>query len=247
MPVLTIFRRLFKKNIKEFEPEKGYDIWAESYDDQPGNLMLALDEAVFGSLLEMVPCEGKTIIDVGCGTGRHWKKIFDAQPAKLIGYDVSEGMLKMLQQKFDHAEVHHLLSNALFDTGDHSCDILVSTLTMAHIENAAEAMKEWNRVLKPGGWVIITDYHPAVLEKGGKRTFKEKGKTIGVKNNIHTIAEIAHTAGQLQWKLLRLTEKKIDESVRHFYASQNALAVFESFKGMPVIYGMLFKKDDTAE
>ena len=41
-----------------------------------------------------------------------------------------------------------------------SCDCIISTLTIAHIQNAEEAITEWNRVLKPGGQMIITDYHP---------------------------------------------------------------------------------------
>lgn len=246
MALLEKLKRLLGNKSKEFNPEKGYDIWASSYDDQPDNLMLALDEAVFSSLLKDLEVAGKTIVDVGCGTGRHWQKIFDANPKQLTGYDVSEGMLKMLQQKFPQAETHQLADNKLYKTPDHSCDIIVSTLTMAHIENAKDALQEWNRVLKPGGNIIITDYHPEVLKKGGQRTFKHEGKTVAVKNHIHTIEELKTIGGQLYWVLERLTERKIDESVKAYYEKQHALHVFESFKGMPVIYGLLFKKTDAA-
>lgn len=246
MSLINAFLRLFKKRVTEFEPAEGYDIWAENYDRQPDNLMLALDEEVFAGLAEIAGLEGKVIVDVGCGTGRHWKKIFNAGPESLTGYDVSEGMLSVLRKKFEQAAVHLLVSDRLFNTAGSSCDIVLSTLTMAHIADAGNAMKEWDRVLKPGGMVIITDYHPDILQKGGKRTFKEKGRTIGVKNNIHSISTLENIAGQLQWQLLRLTERKIDDTVKHFYEKQNALPVFESFKGMPVIYGLLFKKNDTA-
>ena len=85
---------------KDTEPEMAYDLWAVSYDSQPDNLMLALDEEVFYGLLNHININNKLIADVGCGTGRHWKKILDNEPKKLIGFDVSEEMLKMLQQKF---------------------------------------------------------------------------------------------------------------------------------------------------
>src|ERR1035437_10198276 len=158
--------------LKDEEPEVAYDLWAESYDSQPDNLMLALDEEVFSGLLNNINIKNKIIADVGCGTGRHWKKIFDKEPQKLIGFDVSEGMLKMLQQKFPQAETHHLINNELQDLKNESCDCIFSTLTIAHIKNAEEAIREWNRVLKPGGQMIITDYHPLALAKGGKRTFR---------------------------------------------------------------------------
>jgi ubiquinone/menaquinone biosynthesis C-methylase UbiE len=242
MTLIGKLKQYLKGKNKEINPEKGYDIWAVSYDDQPDNLMLALDEAVFTGLAAELELAGKKIVDVGCGTGRHWKKIFDTLPAQLTGYDVSEGMLNILQQKFPAAETYQLTDNKLFRTEDNSCDIIISTLTMAHIENAKDALQEWNRVLKPGGNVIITDYHPEVLQKGGQRTFKHDGKTIAVKNHIHPVEELKTIAGQLGWVLLRLNERQIDDAVKYYYEKQNAIHVFDSFKGMPVIYGLLFKK-----
>jgi hypothetical protein len=37
-------------------------------------------------------------------------------------------------------------------------------------------------------------------------------------------------------------ELYINESVKHYYRHQNALAVYEKFKGFPVIYGMHFRR-----
>jgi ubiquinone/menaquinone biosynthesis C-methylase UbiE len=184
------------------------------------------------------------IVDIGCGTGRHWKKIFLKEPQKLIGYDVSEGMLQMLAQKYPNSVTHKLTGNGLNEITDNSVDVVISTLTIAHIKDAAGALKEWNRVLKPGGNIIITDYHPTALQKGGKRTFKYEGKTVSVENHIHSINKLNDISGQLHWQQLRLIEKEIDESVKPYYEKQHALAAFESFKGVPIIYGMLFKKTD---
>ena len=156
---------------KETEPEAAYNLWAKSYDSQPDNLMLALDEELFSGLLNNIIVENKIVADIGCGTGRHWKKIIAKNPKKLIGFDVSGEMLKILQQKFPEAETHLLINNELDTLENNSCDIIFSTLTVAHIKNIRKAITEWNRVLKPGGDIIITDYHPSALAKGGKRTF----------------------------------------------------------------------------
>jgi ubiquinone/menaquinone biosynthesis C-methylase UbiE len=232
---------LFKT--RDTEPERAYDLWAKSYDSQPDNLMLALDELVFSELLQQTELTGKIVVDVGCGTGRHWKKILEKNPAKLIGYDVSEGMLQMLARKFPEAITYKLQGNELKELTNDSVDMIISTLTVAHIKNAGEALKEWNRLLNPGGHIIITDYHPVALEKGGKRTFKHDNETVSITNHIHHIASLKEMAGQLNWKLQRLMEKEINETVRHYYEKQNAMAAYESFKGVPIIYGMLFKKD----
>ena len=84
------------------------------------------------------------------------------------------------------------------------------------------------------------------MAKGGKRTFSYNNKTVAVKNYVHTIEHLEAIARQLHLQVLRLVEKPIDESAKHYYEKQNALAVFEKWKGMPIIYGMCLKKPDAA-
>jgi len=244
--IKKILTKPFTSKLKQTDPEDAYNLWASAYDSQPDNLMLALDEEIFPDLLKDISLKEKTIVDVGCGTGRHWQKIIDKEPKKLIGYDVSEGMLGMLHKKFPEAEVHKLNSNLLSRLENESCDIIISTLAIAHIENIEEAFVEWNRVLKPSGEIIITDYHPEALSKGGNRTFKHNGELIAVKNYIHSVAMVRKTAGQLDWKALRFIEKKINKSMIPYYEKQNALHVFEQFEGVAIIYGIHLKKTNAA-
>ena len=240
-----LITRIFKKEQFTASAE-AYDIWARSYDSQPDNLMLVLDEQVFTELLGMVKITGSSIVDLGCGTGRHWKKILDQAPQQLTGFDVSENMLTMLQQKFPQAVTHVIHNNSLQPLADNSCDLLISTLTIAHIENAAAALQEWSRVLKPGGSVIITDYHPIALGKGAKRTFKHDDKLVAIKNYVYPISNIITMAKQLKLSSVRLIEKNIDDSMRPYYEKQDAIAVYEVWKGTPVIYGLLLiKPNDT--
>src|ERR1700751_1457332 len=98
--LLKIARKIVGKQpnpLDEKEPGEGYDLWSESYDLQPDNLMLAYDEVVFKNISSGINFKDKIIADVGCGTGRHWKEILDQEPLRLIGYDVSAGMLKVLK------------------------------------------------------------------------------------------------------------------------------------------------------
>ncbi len=229
---------------KEKEPGAAYDLWAAAYDNQPGNLMLDLDEAVFTDLLTGIPLQGKVIADIGCGTGRHWRKLFAQLPARLIGYDVSAGMLNKLKEKFPGAETFLLKEELLPELADGSCDVIVSTLAVAHIAAVENAFREWDRVLRPGGELIITDYHPEALTKGGKRTFKHEGKTVAVKNHIHSIEKIRGLTKQLGWKEIRFTERVIDDSVKGYYERQHALELFDSFINVPIIYGIYLKKAD---
>jgi ubiquinone/menaquinone biosynthesis C-methylase UbiE len=232
---------------KYTDPAKAYDLWAGAYDQQPGNLMLDLDEEVFTALLSQAEIAGRTVLDIGCGTGRHWKKILARNPRQLAGYDVSSGMLEKLKSKFPQAETHLLKDDRLPFSADSSCDLIVSTLTVAHIQNLAQALKEWDRVLKPGAGIIITDYHPEALAKGGKRTFKHEGKTWAIRNYVYSIETIRQLSRQLGWKENRFMERVIDDSVKGYYERQNALSLFEEYVDIAIIYGIyLTKADDPA-
>jgi ubiquinone/menaquinone biosynthesis C-methylase UbiE len=197
-------------------------------------------------LLNNIDLKDKTVTDVGCGTGRHWQEIFSCGPAKLTGFDVSDEMLKMLQKKFPGAETYLLSTNKLAPMADDTCDCVVSTLTIAHIRDAGEAIAEWSRVLKPGGDIVITDYHPVALAKGGKRTFSHNNHTIAIKNYVHSIESIKTIAQQLKLEVVDTIEKNIDASAKPYYEKQNALAVFEAWNGVPIIYGMHLKKPDAS-
>jgi predicted transcriptional regulator len=90
--------------------------------------------------------------------------------------------------------------------------------------------------------MFLTDYHPEALAKGGRRTFKHQDKLIAVRNYIHPIEKIKRMAGQLGLVETRFTEKIIDDSVKGYYENQQALAIFEKFRGIPIIYGIHLKK-----
>src|SRR4051812_26702194 len=98
-------RRLFSR-VRETEPEAAYDLWAKAYDHQPLNLVLSLDKELFARMTEQITIRDREVIDVGCGTGRHWYNLLTQRPARLVGYDVSREMLRMLKLKFPGQEIH---------------------------------------------------------------------------------------------------------------------------------------------
>jgi ubiquinone/menaquinone biosynthesis C-methylase UbiE len=248
MPLLSKLRQYFSLGqLPESEPAAAYDIWALQYDNQPDNLMLALDDQLCSRLLETAPVAGKTVADVGCGTGRHWPKLYSREPARLLGFDVSQGMLDVLREKYPQAETRLLKDASLPGLATASCDLVISTLTIAHIPDIRPALTEWNRVLKPGGQMIITDYHPAALAKGGQRTFRDKGQVIAVRNHIYPISWIKEIAKKLGLEILQVVEQRIDQSMRPYYEKQNAVALFERFLGTPIIYGIQLKKTNVAD
>jgi ubiquinone/menaquinone biosynthesis C-methylase UbiE len=234
--------RQFFRQSRVKKPADGYNTWAGSYDDQPHNLILQLDREILQGLLQTVSLFNRQIADIGCGTGRHWTELYKEKPASITGFDVSNGMLEKLQLKFPDAAVFLVKNHELTGTSAHQFNLLLSTLTLAHINNAGKALEEWNRVLQPGGEIILTDYHPDALRRNASRTFHHEGKTYAVESHIHPLVEIRQLAGQLGWTEIRYTERKVDETVKDFYIQQGAGALYQQYLGMPLIYGIHFKK-----
>lgn len=242
-----IKQRLFGQGVKEKNPADAYDLWAEDYDLQPGNLMLDLDEVLFPKLLEERIIKNKAVADIGCGTGRHWAKALQMQPVSLTGFDVSEGMLNKLKEKFPDAHTYKITDDLLSNVSDAAFDTIISTLTVAHIENIETALLAWSRILKPNADIIITDFHPKLLAFGGKRTFRHNNIQLSVKNFVHSTNIIKDALQANGFSVVAEEEIRIDETVKHYYAQQNALKVYEQFKGFPVIYGIHLKRGNDPE
>lgn len=240
--LLKRWKQKILNRTKETGAADAYNLWAGGYDNQPDNLMLQLDEVVFSALLANVTFDGGIIADVGCGTGRHWQKLTTLHPEKIIGFDVSEQMLAKLAQKFPDVQTCLIKNELLPQLVNDSCSLLISTLTIAHIENAAGAVKEWARVTRPGGFIIITDYHPAALAKGAKRTFTHNEAVISIKNYVHTVEVLTNLSKQLNLAVIRLTEKAIDSTMKPLYEKQGAEKLYYEWEGTPVIYGLLLQK-----
>lgn len=243
----NIKQRLFKPEITEKSSAEAYDLWSEDYDIQPGNLMLDLDEVLFPKMVSEQIIHKKNVADIGCGTGRHWVKILQMRPLGLTGFDVSEGMLNKLQAKFPGANTHKITDDLLSNAQDTSFDTIISTLTVAHIENIEQALQAWCRILKPMADVIITDFHPKLLALGGKRTFRHHNESLAVKNYVHDVNTIKDVLKREGFGLVAEEEMRIDETVKHYYVQQNALKVYEQFEGFPVIYGIHLRRGNDPE
>ena len=238
---------LLRSRIPEKKAGAAYDLWSVNYDNQPGNLMLDLDEVLFSKLLCTEIIHNKVVADIGCGTGRHWPEIMQRQPASLSGFDVSEGMLNKLREKFPEADTYKITNDLLGNTCDAAFDTVISTLTVAHIENIEQALSAWCRILKPNADVIITDFHPKMLAFGGRRTFRHRNERVIVKNYVHALSTVKDILRQNNFRLIREEEISIDETVRQYYADQNALSVYEEFNGFPVIYGIHLRRGNDTE
>lgn len=204
--------------------------------------MVALDEEITAVLLSALDLRGKVIADVGCGTGRHWRRLMQQQPAALYGFDISEGMLGRLLEKYPGARVRLISGVRLDGLATASCDLVLSTLAFAHFPDAGAALEEWCRVLRPGGSIILTDGHPVSFEKGADITFASGQGRFAVQHHIYTLQQVLAQANRLGCSKVNLVERAVDASVKHYYEAQGAMGAYKRFEGVPIIYGIHLRK-----
>jgi ubiquinone/menaquinone biosynthesis C-methylase UbiE len=223
------------------DPASAYDSWSSVYDGDETNLLVYLDERLFVELLGRVDLRDKVVVDVGCGTGRHWDEILARRPSALVGYDASRGMLARLHRKYPGATTHLSSSHVLAHTRAGTCDLVVSTLALSHIRSARAALKEWSRVLRVGGEVVLTDFHPAAASSS-ETTFRHGERVVKVKSYVRSLASIESAVRRAGLEPLALEERVIDASMRPHYERAHMEDVFERMRGLALIYGMHLRK-----
>lgn len=129
---------------------------AERYDRgrtlQPGMLDMWL-----GRIGEHLPKRGiRTIVDLGCGTGRFTRALADHYDADAIGVDPSEKMLDVAGAKNLGARVKFLAGSAeSIPLPDGAADLVFMSMIFHHLKNPAKAVSEIRRVLRPRGHVCV--------------------------------------------------------------------------------------------
>lgn len=109
------------------------------------------------------------ILDLGCGTGLELGYYFEAVPgAKVTGIDLAPGMLAALRSKFPDKALT-LIAGSYFDVPleEAAFDAAVSVESLHHFTQA-EKIPLYGKVckaLKPGGFLILTDYFAASDEE----------------------------------------------------------------------------------
>lgn len=102
--------------------------------------------------------------DFGVGTGRNLK-ILLANNNKIDGFDVSEEMIKICQQKYsDYIDNEKLTcyNSSVFEINNpnHKYDWIISNRMMSNIKDVEKFIQILQKCIKTGGECFISDVHP---------------------------------------------------------------------------------------
>ena len=109
-------------------------------------------------ILEEIGVEGKAVMDLGCGSGFHMKKIIDMGARAGVCVDISEDMITMARQHNQNTQnVDFFVADGRnVPVDDESQDIVFLNFVLHYFESFDEIFAELARVLRPGGYVLAT-------------------------------------------------------------------------------------------
>lgn len=209
----------------------GYRLWAPDYERETA--ISFLEDRLVASMTP--PLAGLRLLDAGCGTGRRLREVDSALAA---GVDLTPEMLAAgAQPGVAAADVRALPFPSA------SWDVVWCRLVIGHLASAGTAYAELARVCRPGGTVIVTDFHADAFGAGHRRTFRDAAGTVHeVEHHVHlpdTQVDLADAAGL---DLVAREDGAVGDELRPFYERAGKLAAYEQQLGLPIVLALAFRR-----
>lgn len=144
--------------------EEMFDNIAPTYDTLNHRLSWDIDKGWRKKAIrQLLPFQPKAILDIATGTGDF--AILSAKelrPQRMIGIDISEGMMKIGQKKVEAEGLQHIVSFKKDDCthlsfADNSFDAVTAAFGIRNFQNLDQGLSEMYRVLKPNGHLSIVE------------------------------------------------------------------------------------------
>jgi len=105
----------------------------------------------------------KVILDVATGTGDFAIQALTLNPDKIIGIDISTGMLEMGRVKIREQELEPKIELLVGDSEnipfeENKFDAITVAFGVRNFENLEQGLREIRRVLKPGGMLVVLEF-----------------------------------------------------------------------------------------
>ena len=186
--------------------------------------------------------EGLALLDAACGTAR--RLVFrDLAPRLAAGIDLVFEMLARGRRVPGRPAATASADLRALPFPARRFDVVWCRLAAGHLPDLAPLYAELSRVLRPCGYVVVTDFHPEAIRRGHARSFRDAAGTP------HAVAHVVHDAAEHEEAAARaglafdaggwLT---VGSEVRPFYERAGKLDRYARDAGMPLLLAMRFAR-----
>ncbi|RDB03736.1 bifunctional demethylmenaquinone methyltransferase/2-methoxy-6-polyprenyl-1,4-benzoquinol methylase UbiE [Runella aurantiaca] len=105
----------------------------------------------------------QTILDIATGTGDFAIEALALKPKKIVGIDISEGMLSVGREKIKKLGMENVIDLRTGDSANlplesNSFDAVIASFGVRNFENLLHGLTDMCRVMKPGGTCVILEF-----------------------------------------------------------------------------------------
>ena len=189
--------------------DTGYQMWAPSYGNPP-NRFQQIEHDALTALLP--PVHGCTVLDLGCGTGRTTMTLLDRGAALVVGVDRSRPMLRRAVDGGGRDARWLVADAAAVPLADSAIDVVVCGLMLGHVMDLRGPIDEVARVLRPGGALVVSDFHPLATLRGWRRTVTDPatGREHEFEQHTHLLSDYADAFERHRMVIEALREPRHD-------------------------------------
>jgi len=204
-----------------------YERWAQVYPPVAHNpLMRAEQQAMLGMLPDVA---GRRVLDLACGSGRYSRLLLEANAAQVVALDFCVPMLRQVAaaDRVCASMMHLPFQAAAFD-------VVVCALALGHATDVRRWMTELARVLRPGGSLLYSDFHPQAVRAGMTRSFKdETDATWTVPHQIYEVGCQQEAAAAAGLRIETVAELRVGvELTEAFKGSER---IYRDWQGLPLV------------
>jgi len=152
------------ENSKKEEVAEMFNNISPKYDFLNHLLSMGIDHLWRRKAIKMLKSQApKKMIDLATGTGDFALAALKLNPEKIVGVDISEGMLEEGRKKIKKKGKENVISMVLGDSeslpfDDNEFDALTVGFGVRNYENLEKGLSDMLRVIKPGGTAIILEF-----------------------------------------------------------------------------------------
>ncbi len=138
------------------ETSNPFDLAAATWDEKPSRVELA-HRHVNAIKSKVLLNDTMDLLDYGCGTGLVSLQLLP-HVKSLLGLDTSAGMLEVFRRRLTENRLTNGRCEIMGSTiPENSFHLIISTMTMHHVENLAPLFKQFHTALHSGGRVALLD------------------------------------------------------------------------------------------
>ena len=148
---------------KKEQVAKMFDAISKNYDGLNRVISLGIDVKWRKKVVKIVgKNKPKQILDIATGTGDLALMMAELSPDKIIGLDISEGMLAVGKEKIAKVNLSEKIEMVVGDSeempfDDDTFDAITVSFGVRNFANLDKGIKEIARVLKPSGVLVILE------------------------------------------------------------------------------------------